>query len=379
MIRRLSHYLAAGALASIALSPMAANAQRSATTTASSRAASPLPIKRTPLPASLLPACPVARPTSFVPSDAQRRQARDLASRSQQEAILGDSAGALSHLRDARKLDPTDPDLAYQLARNYESAASVDSAVVEYCRFLTLAPRSSDAQDARDRVAVLAKPAPDPVVEAVNTLFQQGLAAYDAGRMPEAEARFTRALEVQPAFADAYYDRALTRLAQDDREGAAGDFEVYIRLKPTAADRAIVSAQLPGLRRAKYSASEAFALGIIIPGAGQYYTNRPVWGTALLIAGAGAIGAAFIPQTKIENVEQQGTDPFGNPYTFLSRRRVTDHPIFIPGMVAAGAIAVVGATEAYVHANAANAAPTRRVSIMLIPAAQTSLAMRITF
>jgi Tfp pilus assembly protein PilF len=382
MISRFTSFVLAGTLASLTSAASSVARAQSSTSTASSAAAAVpagLKIKRTPLPASLLPACPVTRGVNAEPNDAQRRQARDFAARSQQDAILGDSAAALTHLRDARRLDPTDPDIAYQLARGWENATTPDSAVVEYCRFLALAPRSADAGDARDRIAVLAKPTVDPIVEAVNTLFQQGLAAYDAGRMPDADARFTRALETQPAWADVYFNRAVTRLVENDREGAAGDFEVYLRLKPTADDRQLVSAQLPGLRRAKFSAAQALALGIFIPGAGQFYTNRPGWGTTILVAAGGLIGAALVPETKTETVRQSATDPFGNPYTFTTTRRVTDHPLFIPGLAAAGAIALIGATEAYVFANNANAAPSGRVSMIFVPATQSAVGMRITF
>jgi TM2 domain-containing membrane protein YozV len=154
---------------------------------------------------------------------------------------------------------------------------------------------------------------------------------------------------------------------------------VYLRLKPNADDRAALLALLPSLRRAKFSAGQAFALGIVIPGAGQFYTQRPVWGTTLLLAEGAAIGVAFIPQTKIENVPATGTDPFGNPYTFTSRRRVTNHPVFVPAMATAGVLAIIGASEAYMYANKMNTSPVRRVSVVVIPAMQSAVAMRITF
>jgi len=51
-------------------------------------------------------------PAGRTPTDAQRRQARDLVQRGQQAALLGDSALAREQLRQAAALDPADPDLA---------------------------------------------------------------------------------------------------------------------------------------------------------------------------------------------------------------------------------------------------------------------------
>jgi hypothetical protein len=103
------------------------------------------------------------------PTDSQRRAARDLAQRGQQAAILGDRVSARSQLRDAAALDPTDPDLAYQLARAHESAGASGDATAEYCRFLSLAPDAPESAEVRERVAVLtaeAQQSPTPPARA---------------------------------------------------------------------------------------------------------------------------------------------------------------------------------------------------------------------
>src|SRR4051794_3999071 len=78
-------------------------------------------MKRVPPPAPARPAC-APLPTPPAPTDAQRRRARDLAQNGRQAAILGDSGAAFTQMREASQLDPTDSDLAYQLARAYETA-----------------------------------------------------------------------------------------------------------------------------------------------------------------------------------------------------------------------------------------------------------------
>lgn len=327
--------------------------------------------KRTPLPAVIVPVCPIVRTTPTAPTDAQRRQARDFVSRADQAAILGDTTSALANLRRARSVDAADPDLAYRLARLYETGAASDSAVKEYCRFLTLAPTSPDAADARERVSALAKPSNDPAVDSANARLQQGLGAYDQGRMNDAESQFTRAIELQPAWADAYFDRGLAREAQGDRDQALSDFEVYVRIKPAADDRQAVNNRIASLRHTHYSPGQAFALGLIVPGAGQFYTRRAGWGIALLAATGGAIGYALAEQTKVTTQQQTATDPFGNPYTYTATLRGKERPGLVAGLAVAGALDFIGATEAALFAHRRNASQqsAQRVTVRVLPSA----------
>jgi hypothetical protein len=113
--------------------------------------ASPMPGARS---ASLPPGCAVVNIAS-APTDTQRRMARDLAQRAQQAAILGDRVSARTQLREAAALDPSDADLAYQLARAHEGAGASAEATIEYCRFLSLAANAPEAAEVRERIAVL--------------------------------------------------------------------------------------------------------------------------------------------------------------------------------------------------------------------------------
>lgn len=335
--------------------------------------------KRIPLPAAFLPVCPIGRAPTVAPTDEQRRQARDLVSGADQAAILGDTASALTSLRHAQALDPADADVAYRLARLYETGATPDSAVKEYCRVLAISPGSADAADARDRVTVLAKPTTDPVVDSANTQFQQALRAFDAGRMPEAETRLTAAIDAQPTWADAYFDRGIVRAARGDRDDAAIDYEVYIRLRPNATDRAFVTSQIALLRGTRLSTGQVFGLGIFVPGAGQFYSRRPAWGSVYLVGTAAAIGFALQQQTTTQTVQQTATDPFGNSYTYTSTLQGKTRGHLVAGLAAAGAIDLLGAIEAAAYVSRQDAAPsTPRVSLQILPA-RTALAMRIAF
>ena len=231
------------------------------------------------------------------PTAAQRRQARDLAQRGQQAAILGDRVVARDQLRLAARLDPTDPDLAYQLARAEESTGARTEAAKEYCRFLALAPDAPDAADARARVADLVGP---PSVQR-------------SAVVPEA---------------------------------------------PAAPSSVAVARPEPK------SPAQALSLGLVIPGAGQFYAGRPVRGL-LTLAGVGAAVACGMRQTTADkSFQETALDPFGNPYTYTVTRQVTERPCLAPGIAAAGAIAIVSAIDAFNFTRRMN---RERLSLAIVP------------
>jgi tetratricopeptide (TPR) repeat protein len=270
-------------------------------------------------------------------------------------------------MREASQLNPTDADLAYQLARAYETAGAPANAAKEYCRFLAIAPNAPEAGEARARVAALAPPTTVSGPTVASTLFDAGVAAYDRKQLAEAEAKFAAAINAEPTWADSYYDRALVRLAQGDRR-AQTDFEEYLRLKPQAPDRAQVVARIETLRQRPPSPGQALGLGLIVPGGGQFYTRRPLRGALFLAGASAAIGFAVLPQTSTKTIEETATDPFGNPYKFTTTRRITDRPNLVPGLAVATALVAGSAFEAFVFAKH-RSADAQRVSMSLSPSA----------
>ena len=332
-------------------------------------------LKRVPPPTPTRPAC-APTPAPKAPTDAQRKQARDLAQNGRQAAILGDSAAAFAQMREASTLDPTDSDLAYDLARAYETAHAAESAAKEYCRFLSIAPNAPEAGEVRNRIAALvpAKPVTGPTV--ASALFNAGVVAYDSKKLDEADAKFAAAINAEPTWADSYYNHALVRSSQGDQQRALSDLEEYLRLKPQAADRAQVVARIASLRQRPPSPSEALGLGLVLPGAGQFYTRRPLRGVLYLAGTAAAIGFSLQQDVSRKSVQETGTDPFGNPYTFTTTHKITDRPYLVPGVALAGAVVVASAVEAYLFANR-SAADVKRVSVSIEPAAH-GLAARVS-
>ena len=323
------------------------------------------------------PTCPSTPAAARSVTAVQRRQARELAQRAQQSAILGDRAAARDQLRQAAVLDPTNPDLAYQLARAQEAVGATDDATTAYCRFLALAPNAPEAAEARDRLAGLTRNSQPAVSERILAPFRTGISAYEAGRYAEAEAAFSNAIAQQPDWADAYYDRALTKIVRGRREQAIADLQQYLRLRPEAEDRQTVIARMNGLRGGPLSPSAALTLGLVIPGAGQMYTGRRAFGVLTLAAAGGALAYALKSGPVTKEFVVNPTDPFGNPLPpFIDTRTETGRPNLVPGLAAVGAIAGATAIEAFVHARRVNA-KEQRFGIGLMPMSD-GLALRLT-
>lgn len=89
------------------------------------------------------------------PSAANRRAARELATRARETAITSELSAARGLYEQAATLDPTDPETAYALGRIYEQARD-PRAIAQYCRFLALSPNATEAGDVRRRVGALA-------------------------------------------------------------------------------------------------------------------------------------------------------------------------------------------------------------------------------
>ena len=312
-------------------------------------------LRQMPVVVRMRAACSTPVVQSASPTEVQRRDARDMAQRARESAILGDAAAQISQLRGAADLDPTDANLAYELARAYENAGVPSSAVLEYCRFLSLAPSGSEAADLRAHVATLVPPKPDTVVTDEGTAFQRGVDAYDKGQWAEAEVFFTTVIRVDSMSADAYYNRALVRQLQNHRDAAADDYERYLRLRREAPDGAVVVTRVNQLRAQRLSASQAFGLGVMIPGGGQFYTRRPVRGL-LSLAGVGAAAAFAMTETKTSTTTTKtATDPFGNPYRYPVATAKKSRPYLVAGLGTAGVIALLSAIDAAQYARSVRA------------------------
>ena len=336
---------------------------------------------RPPLKRGLPVVAPRAACTSGAPARAvtaqQRRQARELGQRAQQSAILGDRNAARDQLRQATLLDPANPELAYQLARAHEALGANDDAIGAYCRFLALAPNAPESAEVRERLTTLGRATQATVSERVLAPFRAGVTAYEAGRYAQAASAFGDAITLQPDWADAYYDRALANALRGDRARAITDLQQYLRLRPEAEDRGAVIARINSLRARPPSPTTALGLGLVIPGAGQMYTGRRVFGALTLAASGGALAYALKSGPVTKEFVVNPTDPFGNPLPpYVDTRTETGRPNLVTGLAAVGAIAGATAIEAFLHARRLNAGE-QRFGASVVPVAD-GLALRVT-
>lgn len=82
------------------------------------------------------------------------------------------------------------------------------------------------------------------VLSTVSTLFRdgadghnrRGLAHYKAGETDKAISEFTKAIEINPRFAKAYYNRGSVYALSNDNNKAIADLTMAVKLKPTLAN-----------------------------------------------------------------------------------------------------------------------------------------------
>ena len=326
------------------------------------------PLKPRPVTVRMRPSCSTSVTQSSTPTDAQRRDAREMAQRARQSAILGDAAASLSQLRGAAGLDPTEPSIAFELGRAYEGAGDNNEAAAEYCRYLALAPDAAEAANLRERVATLSPPRTDTINTVASGAFDRAADAYDRGRWLESEANFGTAIKLDSTLAEAYYNRALVRTMLDHRDDAASDFQHYLKLRPDAPDRMGILARVDLLKAQRLSASQAFGLGVVVPGGGQFYSKRPGRGLLSLAAVGTAVVFAVMEKSTTTTTTQTAMDPFGNTYSYSVTTQHKSRPYLVPGLAIAGGVALMSAIDASHYVRNLNG--SRSLSLSLVPSAQ---------
>ncbi|RMG47335.1 MAG: tetratricopeptide repeat protein [Acidobacteria bacterium] len=157
---------------------------------------------------------------------------------------------AAEESRRAMALDPRSPLPAFNLGRALRVASRRDparraEAERAFREVLALAPRHADArrelaemlvEDGRAREARdLLRAGFELGVEDPALLLLAGRVEAHLGDLPAAEARFRRALELDPSSADAWEQLGRARYARGDARGAAGAYREALARRPDAA------------------------------------------------------------------------------------------------------------------------------------------------
>jgi Tfp pilus assembly protein PilF len=199
-----------------------------------------------------------------------------------------------------------------------------------------------DPRQASHRSAALASPRPVSYPASAANQLRAGIDFFAARNTAAASRALTSAASAAPSWPDVYYERALVYQAQGNTSQAIADFQRYLQLRPSAADRETVSSRIGALER---SPTKAFASGIL-PGGGQFYTHQPILGVAVL----GGVIASAVWALKSSPIIF--TDPFGHPY-----QAGTERKNLWTGVAVGGGIWLLGAVEAAVHASSARGDP----------------------
>jgi TM2 domain-containing membrane protein YozV len=250
------------------------------------------------------------------------------------------------------------------------------------------APTTSSAPPAATSMLCPApRPRPAATAEqrrAARDLAQRAQQAAILGDRAAAREQLRQAAMLDPRDPDLAYQLARANDAAGAAADAASEYCRFLSLAPNgpeateARDRVAIlappaRAAAPGV--ARLSPTRALSLGLLGPGAGQMYTGRPVAGVLAFGGAAAAVACAASQHTSVTSVQETAVDPFGNPYTYTARRQTSSRPCLVPGLAAAGAIAVTSAIEAFNHARHAN--DERRIAVDLYPDG-TTLALRVT-
>jgi tetratricopeptide (TPR) repeat protein len=313
-----------------------------------------LPAKKT-LAGESQSACP-RFPRPVAPAREQAAESHRLAQQGYEAALVGDHPEARDLLRRAAQLDLTSEEVAYRLGREHEEVGAASDAILEYCRYLSLAPQAGNSADVRERIARLSPQQSLTATDVSAVQFAAGVGHLEGGRLPEAQTAFTAVLADNPQAAPAHYNLGVVHAAMGQPKLAIRDLKQYLALDRAAKDRPAVERELVRLDRWLLEPGTALGWGLLAPGGGQMYTRRGVIGAAVAATALGSLIYAIQP--KDETVTHTGIlQPSGEPYTYTTVER--SYPNMALGVGVAAAAWLAGATEAHLYARRGRAGMPR--------------------
>jgi tetratricopeptide (TPR) repeat protein len=307
-------------------------------------------------------------PAPAAPEAAQ--EARTLASEANEAIVLGDMDRAQSFLERALELDGGAPELLYRHARVLEARGANEEAIEGFCRALTAGARAEDGSDAQARLdSLVAHDRPNLSPNAV-AAFDRGVSMARLGQATAAEAAFETAIQEEPDWAPAVYNSAVISAQLGDRQKAVEQLRRYLALAPGAPDAVEVSRAIGRWEaEAEVEASAdqrlpdpgaALALGMFLPGTGQFYSGRPWPGVGVLAVATGALATGLLVRevrVRCIGTSQGGSCP---PEQVVGRQ--TRRPHMGLALAVAAGVTAAGALEAFFRVRSRRARPPTMVA-----------------
>ena len=159
---------------------------------------------------------------------------------------------------------------------------------------------------------------------------------YEASGDPRAMKEYCRFLALSPAATE----------APDVRQRIA---ELSLALPP---DTTIVRVPVAAVQTMP-APGAALAAGLVIPGMGQLMTHKPVAGVLVMAAAGAGVWYGLQTQEVSTQVTKTAVDPFGTPYQYQVTETKSERQHLAVGLGAAGALGLISAIEAFVHAHSA--------------------------
>ncbi|HUF71120.1 MAG TPA: hypothetical protein VMM79_20895 [Longimicrobiales bacterium] len=115
----------------------------------------------------------------------------------------------------------------------------------------------------------------------------------------------------------------------------------------------------PVVAAPRYNPAQALALGLVVPGLGQFYTGRSLRGVLALGVAGGALAAGLVSErleVDCRTIPVNNECPAGDVLDERTRR-----PYLAPAIAVAAGVALVSAIDAFIAARNANAAAAQMV------------------
>jgi tetratricopeptide (TPR) repeat protein len=141
-----------------------------------------------------------------------------------------DLANAEKYFKEAIDFDPNTVDAYKALATIYNTQQKFDDALKMSAKAKELGTSTGAAEDP-------------------TAVFNEGVVLWNAGKIPEAEAAFKKATELDPKNADAFYQLGVAQVSSGKVPDAVKSLEAYLKLAPTGKNADTAKALLASIKK----------------------------------------------------------------------------------------------------------------------------------